>query len=218
MLADFDPSFLVLVLVVVASVILGMLRYNSRVKGATSHLEAPLKNAIEMVNTQLNQAREKLSVEDQRTQSGQGSLTSARIGELRQILDVAEKSINEAKQGNNIEARAEALTRASVALMQHTIGVNLDKAEALAKVTQMAVAANDRGDKSYPVAAIQQLQDLTASAKRELASIVPKASSDVKLAGQAIQRAVPSLTEASAIAKALGLLNESPTAEKPLVL
>jgi len=197
-------------------------------KPLTDHAESVIAGTLDKWGAIVTKEHARLGAELQDTHSSQSCLTPPQI-EQRRLLDAAESYFGEAKQGSDLNRRVAALGRSQLAYLEYRIFTHGLMAGEFGKAIRAAVEANEQGNKVYPVAAIDKMRELTASVNRELevakheydtakrgrdavnheiGEEFNKTGTNIAAGLQAMQRAEQPLTEAKAIAKALGLTPE----------
>jgi hypothetical protein len=223
MLAILYIAFLVLCLWV------GYKRGVRLTKPLTDNAENALASTVEKWNAIVSKERARFAVELQDTLSSQGCLAPAQIDQ-RRLLDAAESYLNQSKQGNNLNLRVAAIGHSQLAYLEYKIFAYSLMVGEFGKSIQAAIEANERADKPYPVAAIQKIQELITSVKRELdvaqvefdtakrgreavkhelGEVFNNTATNVAAGLRAMQRTEQPLTEAKAIAKALGISSKT---------
>jgi hypothetical protein len=129
------------------------------------------------LKAELERARAVLGVEEQRTLSGKGHMTLARINERRRLLDIVESHISEAEKvkgskwniliARQLNTKADAALRAAVAYLQYNVAAYIDKANELDEVAKTAIAATNGALNSYPISSLEKMQELTARIRHE---------------------------------------------------
>jgi hypothetical protein len=139
---------------------------------------------------------------------------AAKSDGCRKLLDACETILNEARQARSVKAQEEKLDQALGAYQEYLVSVQRKKVERLDEGAKKALTANNSGEGSYPIPALKTMQDLIALVKRELDRTKPDSGAFILSAEEGLKRTEQPLTEAAAIAEAIGLPGLSPLQER----